>query len=78
MDNWSIFNLSSMRLVSCAERGGWSFEPNGGMQFSVGTGTSSNTYKRVKDSTALSSLSSGWHMFTGTYDGKNVKIYVDG
>lgn len=78
MDNWSIFNLSSMRLVSCAESGGWNFEPNDGMQFSVGTGTSSNTYKRVKDSTALSSLSSGWHMFTGTYDGKNVKIYVDG
>lgn len=80
MDDWSQYSSvnSGMRLASCTDSGGWNFEPSGGMQFSVGTGTSSNTYKSVKDSTALSSLSSGWHMFTGTYDGKNVKIYVDG
>ena len=81
MNNWSQYSSvnSGMRLASCTESGGWNFEPtSNGIQFSIGTGTSSNTYKSVKDSTALSSLSSGWHMFTGTYDGKNIKIYVDG
>ena len=79
MDDWSIYNNNTQRLISCTEGGGWNFEPSGGkMQFPIGTGTSSNTYKTVKSTTNLASLSAGWHMFTGTYDGLNLKIYIDG
>lgn len=74
MENWSKFE----RLLSCTEGGGWNFEPSGGyLQFSIGTGQSSNVYFMAKDTTALSALS-GWHMFTGTYDGYRVKLYRDG
>ena len=44
----------------------------------MGTGASSNTYKQAICTTALADLSSGWHHFVGTYDGFNVKIYIDG
>ena len=75
MSDWSSY----ARGISCTEGGGWNFEPNSGyMQFAIGMGESSNTYKSLKSSQQLSALSAGWHMFTGTYDGLNTNIYVDG
>ena len=75
MDSWTSYG----RAISCTEGGGWSFEPSGGkMNFACGTGASSNTYKSVVSTTTLTSLSAGWHMFTGTYDGFKTKIYIDG
>lgn len=76
MDDWTKYNG---RLISCTEGGGWNFEPASGgkIHFSLGTGNTSNTYKNPTGYT-LSELSSGWHMFTGTYDGFTVKQYVDG
>lgn len=47
------------------------------MNFAMGTGTSSNTYKSASGGTVLSTLS-GWHHFAGTYDGFKTKIYIDG
>lgn len=79
MDNWSDYGGNAMRLASCTEGGGWNFEPNSSaMYFALGTGTDANTYKGARSSTLLANLSAGWHMFTGTYDGYNVKIYIDG
>lgn len=76
MNSWSSYNG---RLLSCTEGGGWNFEPSSGkMNFAMGTGASSNTYKSVTSTTTLTQLGSGWHMFTGTYDGFNTKIYIDG
>lgn len=76
MDNWSGYNG---RLISCTEGGGWNFEPGSGkMNFALGTGASSNTYKSALSTRTLASLSSGWHHFAGTYDGFNTKIYIDG
>lgn len=76
MDDWTKYNS---RLISCTEGGGWNFEPvsGGKIHFALGTGNTSNTYKSPTGYT-LSELSSGWHMFTGTYDGFTVKQYVDG
>lgn len=81
MDNWSDY--ASRRLASCTEGGGWNFEPNGedaakGMCFPVGTGTTSNTYLLAVANIPCKDLSSGWHMFTGTYDGYTSRIYIDG
>jgi len=75
MDDWTKYNS---RLISCTEDGGWSFTaPSGKIHFVVGTGSTSNAYKTTSGYT-LSELSSGWHMFTGTYDGLVVKQYIDG
>lgn len=76
MDDWTKYNS---RLISCTQGGGWNFEPASGgkIHFALGTGNTSNTYKSPTGYT-LSELSSGWHMFTGTYDGFTVKQYVDG
>jgi hypothetical protein len=79
MDNWSLYGSTPMRAISCTEGGGWNFEPQSSkMSFACGTGTSSNAYKSATSTTALSSYTPGWHMFTGTYDGLNTKIYIDG
>lgn len=80
MSNWADFATNDMRLISCTESGGWNFEPinSAYMNFAMGTGTSSCTYKSAASTTALSALSSGWHLFTGTYDGFTTKIYIDG
>lgn len=76
MTSWGSYG----RAISCTEGGGWNFEPaNGYMRWAVGTGTSSNTYiTTCTSTTSLSSLSSCWHHFVGTYDGFNVKLYIDG
>ena len=77
MDDWSTY--SGGRMASCTEGGGWNFElGNGGkIQFPVGTGAESNTYKTIAMIQDPSTLS-GWVMFTGTYDGFKVRIYVNG
>lgn len=75
MDDWTKYNS---RLISCTEGGGWNFEASSNkIHFAIGTGSTSNTYKYTSGY-ALSELSSGWHMFTGIYDGLVVKQYVDG
>jgi len=75
MDDWTKYNG---RLISCTEGGGWNFEPSSSkIHFAIGTGTTSNTYKSTSGY-ALADLTSGWHMFTGTYDGFVTKQYVDG
>ena len=75
MDNWGSYKG---RIGSCTEGGGWNFEPGSSkMNFAMGTGVSSNTYKSVLSTQTLASLS-GWVMFTGTYDGFNTKIYING
>lgn len=75
MDDWTTYNS---RLISCTEGGGWNFEASSSkIHFAIGTGTTSNAYKNTSGY-ALSELSSGWHMFTGTYNGLVVNQYVDG
>ena len=75
MDDWTKYNS---RLISCTEGGGWNFGASSGkIYFLIGTGSTSNVYKNAPNY-PLSELSSGWHMFTGTYDGLIVKQYIDG
>lgn len=75
MNDWSTYKA---RLISCTEGGGWNFEPSGSkIHVGMGTGVSSNTYKNTSGY-VLADLTSGWHMFTATYDGFTTKQYVDG
>ena len=75
MEDWSTYNY---RLISCTKSGGWNFEGSSTtFHFVMGTGTTSNSYKSTANYD-ISTLSSGWHMFTGTYDGFTIKLYIDG
>lgn len=78
MDNWSEYSTYGMRMFSCTEDGGWSLSSSGG-KFAIwmGVGESSNSYFTILSNQTISSLS-GWHMFTITYDGYQVKFYIDG
>lgn len=78
MEDWSDFD---MRIISCVESGGWTIQgaTNKRIDFAVGTGTESNTYKIVYSSNNyIDEMGSGWHLITGTYDGFDVKMYIDG
>ena len=76
MSSWSDYT-KGMRIYSCTEGGGWNLESaNGNIQFACydsGVG-----YKVVNANKAWSSLAAGWHMFTMTFDGTNVRAYIDG
>lgn len=75
MEDWTTYNY---RLISCTESGGWNFEKNSdGIHFAIGTGATSNSYKNTTNY-PLADLTSGWHMFTGCYDGFQNKMYIDG
>jgi hypothetical protein len=53
---------------------------SGALNFAVGVGATSNAYMTnfTTSQTPLSGITSGWHMFTGTFDGINKKLYIDG
>lgn len=76
MDNWANYG----RAVSCTESGGWNFEVGSSkIQFPVHSSGTSLSYTTARDSVNLSSLSSGWHHFVGSYKtGGKVKLYRDG
>ncbi len=77
MDNWADY--AGRRIISCTEGGGWGFEPSTSGHFNIkmhdGTG-----YIDAKSAGVLNyaDLTTGWHMFTLTFDGNNVKGFVDG
>lgn len=76
--DWGTWNR---RFLSCTEWGGWNFEPGnaGLLNFSIGTGTTSNSYVASPTTGTLkSSLSAGWHHFVGKYDGFKKYLYIDG
>ena len=78
MDTW--VNTPG-RIASCTQGGGWNFEDSSGrIVFQCGTGDTTNTWSGVVSPTTITygGLASGWHMFTGTYDGLSSKLYIDG
>ena len=77
MDNWSLYSSRDMHLISCTEGGGWNFESNNG-NIQVPVYDSGVGYKYVTTSKSWASLSSGWHEFTFSFDGHNVRLFIDG
>ncbi len=79
MDNWAEYGANTMRIISCTQGGGWGIEASadGDIQFSMYDATAAK-YRLVTSSTLWSALSAGWHMFTMTFDGRNMYGYVDG
>lgn len=62
--------------ISCTEGGGWNFENPSNIRFPVYV--ASVGYKVATSGVDASTLENEWHMFTGTFDKTNVKIYIDG
>lgn len=72
MDTWT----SNVKPISCTEGGGWNFESNSyKICFAI---YANGAYRQCISDKEWTSLSSGYHMFTGTFDGLNAKLYVDG
>jgi len=73
-DNWASYN--DTRILSCTEDGGWNVCEGNTISFAIydsGVG-----YKSFASSISWGSLSSGWHMFTMTFDGSYARGYLDG
>ncbi len=78
MANWANYKTSDMRLISCAQGGGWSIESSGEkIQFAV-YDSGKGGYNSVILTTKWSELKAGWHMFTLTFDGTRATGYIDG
>ncbi len=78
MDNWANYKTSNMRLISCAQGGGWSIESSGEkIQFAIYDGGKGG-YNSVILTKKWSELKAGWHMFTFTFDGTRAFGYIDG
>lgn len=72
--DWSV---NTGTFFSSVQTGGYGWQVNGAnYTVYVGTGTTSNTY--VSKALTTNNLSSGWHMFSFTYNGQILTIYIDG
>ena len=78
MDNWAEYgaNNDAMRIISCTEGGGWNIESSNG-NIQVAMYDSGVGYKHVTTTKPWSSLSSGWHDFTFSFDGRNARLFID-
>ena len=74
-DNWQ--SSSNERIISCTEDGGWSIGFNDHAGYITFSLYANNTYGTTPKY-AISNITPGWHLFTGTYDGRYVKLYIDG
>ena len=78
------YNTTSARhVVSCFQNsGGWYINLSSRLLFVVrsasGTRTCTSNYKPFDSVSDVHYRSSGWHHFVGTFDGRYVKMYVDG
>ena len=85
-DNWKDYATSGSStqwdtMFSCQEAGGFTIYETtlGSFTFVIGTGSSSNTYKTAGVGNAYAgNLSAGWHHFALTYNGLDLKGYIDG
>ena len=70
MDTWE-----QCRPFSCTQGGGWNLESNNGyVSFPIYAG---NAYQHAVSNINWTDLT-GWHMFTGTWNGYSARLYIDG
>lgn len=77
--NWSIIS-GNTRILSKTEIGGWHLSLD-----DVGAGNGYFAFFVMKSGTGYlyakslyTGLSTGWHHFTGTFDGRYARLYIDG
>lgn len=77
MDDWNEMQTKNLRIISCAEGGGWNLQVGQGgcidfIAYQTGVG-----YAETLSDTRWDSLSSGWHNFVGTFTGSEIVLYID-
>jgi len=70
--NWPT--TAESRILSCTEGGGYGLYFTGAYFYILVRRNGSYAYAAY----SLASVSSGWHYFLGTYDGRYTKAYIDG
>lgn len=82
---WCCFNTQTQPntlLVSCSQNGGWGIIPcstaTDTVAFYLASGNSFSSYQTLYSITPYDNLISNWHMITATYDGYDMKLYIDG
>ena len=80
MDTWADYAAKDMRIYSCTETGGWNIEPKADTKEIVFAcyDDGKKGYNNINTGILWSSLETGWHMFTMTFDGKTLSGYIDG
>lgn len=71
MDNWS--NRQGGRIISCTERGGWNFFEDSKYSFYIHVNGRFYTY-----SLPIAYLINGWNMITMSFNGYDIKYYMNG
>ena len=66
-------------MMSCTNGGGWNitYLPENYIKLEIML-SGDGDYRIFKYTTTASDLASGWHMFSFTYDGSVVRLYLDG
>lgn len=73
-DNWQ--DTSSERIISCTEGGGWQLGFNDTPGYLTFQTFINGSYAPAQ--ILLNTITNGWHLITGSYNGRYTKIYLDG
>ena len=79
-DDWNVTTIGP--LISCTQSGGWKLDWSNRViaTFKNTTGATSvqSGFKPFESESDAHYRASGWHYIAGTYDGRYVKLYIDG
>lgn len=78
-EDWSSLQSPGETMMSCTNLGGWniSYLPENYIKLEIMM-SGDGDYRIFKYTTTASDLASGWHLFSFTYDGSFVRLYLDG
>ncbi len=82
MDDWNKFDTTAnnmgARLLSCKHGGGYNITTNNKkLCVTIYEMAEKLSRKTISTNVSISSISSGWHMFTLTFDGEYARLYMD-
>ena len=79
-DDWNVTTIGP--LLNCIQVGGWKLDWTTRMIFTIKAGGSNRTvqsaYKPFESEADAHFRTSGWHLIATTFDGRYLKLYVDG
>jgi hypothetical protein len=79
-DDWNVTTVGP--TINCAQNGGWKMDWSTRMVFTCqndqGSSNAQSAYKPFESEADAHYRASGWHLIAGTFDGRNLKLYIDG
>lgn len=77
-DDWSTIQQSTGKIISCTHAGGWNITCPAQRWYTELCIYSDGSYLKANYVSDNSVITPGWHMFSFTYDGYQLKSYFDG